>query len=46
MNAFLNIFHSICKFFKIPISVDVMCTYLLTYSMEQSPSGEANWFCS
>jgi hypothetical protein len=21
-------------------------TYLLTYSMEQSPSSEANWFCS
>jgi len=21
-------------------------TYLLTYSMEQSPSCEANWFCS
>jgi len=21
-------------------------TYLLTYSMEQSPSWEANWFCS
>jgi hypothetical protein len=20
--------------------------YLLTYSMEQSPSWEANWFCS
>ena len=22
------------------------CTYLLTYSMKQSPSSEANWFCS
>jgi len=22
----------------------VMTTYLLTYSMEQSPSSEANWF--
>jgi len=21
-------------------------TYLLTYSMQQSPSWEANWFCS
>ena len=21
-------------------------TYLLTHSMEQSPSSEANWFCS
>jgi len=23
----------------------VQLTYLLTYSMEQSPSWEANWFC-
>ena len=23
-----------------------LLTYLLTYSMEQSPSREANWFCS
>ena len=23
-----------------------LITYLLTYSMEQSPSWEANWFCS
>jgi hypothetical protein len=23
-----------------------LLTYLLTYSMEQSPSWEANWFCS
>ena len=23
-----------------------LCIYLLTYSMEQSPSSEANWFCS
>ena len=22
------------------------CTYLLNYSMEQSPSREDNWFCS
>ena len=28
-------FYSSCKY-----------TYLLTYSMEQSPSWEANWFCS
>jgi hypothetical protein len=25
---------------------DIMWPYLLTYSMEQSPSWEANWFCS
>jgi len=24
----------------------VVLTYLLTYSVEQSPSWEANWFCS
>ena len=29
------------KFLKI-----TLLTYLLTYSMEQSPSWEANWFCS
>ena len=23
-----------------------LLTYLLTYSMEHSPSSEANWFCS
>jgi hypothetical protein len=25
---------------------DGIITYLLTHSMEQSPSWEANWFCS
>ena len=28
------------------VSVMLILTYLLTYSMEQSPSWEANWFCS
>ena len=26
--------------------ISYLLTYLLTYSMEQSPSWEANWFCS
>jgi len=26
--------------------IQIPLTYLLTYSMEQSPSWEANWFCS
>ena len=33
-----NIWFTKCKLHKI--------SYLLTYSMEQSPSWEANWFCS
>jgi hypothetical protein len=28
------------------IIITYLLTYLLTYSMEQSPSWEANWFCS
>jgi hypothetical protein len=26
--------------------ITCLLTYLITYSMEQSPSWEANWFCS
>jgi hypothetical protein len=29
-----------------PVQCKIHTTYLLTYSMEQSPSWEANWFCS
>jgi len=29
-----------------PVLGWTLLTYLLTYSMEQSPSWEANWFCS
>ena len=28
------------------IKIPYLLTYLLTYSMEQSPSWDANWFCS
>jgi len=31
---------------KSKLRIYYLVTYLLTYSMEQSPSWEANWFCS
>jgi len=31
---------------SLTLSNTYLLTYLLTYSMEQSPSWEANWFCS
>jgi hypothetical protein len=35
----------VCGFFREDL-LHPTSTYLLTYSMEQSPSCEANWFCS
>jgi hypothetical protein len=32
--------------FPLTLFTKHLITYLLTYSMEQSPSWEANWFCS
>ena len=38
--------HFSLTYFKWNTSVTYLLTYLLTHSMEQSPSWEANWFCS
>jgi len=36
----------ISTLFRTSPTLTGLLTYLLTYSMEQSPSWEANWFCS
>ena len=36
----------ICRLQPTEMNILQILTYLLTYSMEQSPSWEANWFCS